>query len=52
MKGSMGRGGGGSFQKNLKTKLREIKDQIKKSTRNLKVGACGFILYYYDHTIF
>ena len=41
-------GGGGPSKTIFKKKFKEIKDKIKESTRNLKVGACGFNLYYYD----
>ena len=32
----------------LKRSSKKSKTKIKESTRNLKVGACGFNLYYYD----
>ena len=55
MKGSLVGGGGGgggvdwSFQNNfLKKSWKKSKTKIKNSTRNLKVGSCGFNLYSYD----
>ena len=42
MKGSMG---GGPSKKKNKQSWKKSKTKIKKSTRNLKVGACGFNLY-------
>ena len=42
-------GGGGPSKTIFKKSPKKSKStKIKKSTRNLKVGACGFNLYYYD----
>ena len=48
MKGSMELGGGGPSKTIFKKSQKKSKTKIKKSTRNLKVRACGFNLYYYD----
>ena len=42
-------GGGGVLPKQfLKRSWKKTKTKVEESTRNVKVGVCGFNLYYYD----